>query len=153
MPNSIQRGDRKLGLIGIDLPRVNVERGGLAALTGLSKRTLNYNQRKLAQVSTARRRYRYIQKTSRGQRKLAEFPGRSLNNVRRAGCGRVAITAAPNREDARVVSVSFFEQSIESPFTAGDYREAWRAIPKHLGSTNVLERLFRRPQVLPKIGQ
>src|SRR4051812_43336752 len=91
----------KTWLLGIDLPRMDVERRWCPTRRRLGERATNDRERKLAQVAATGGGNRHAHFLGRRQRKFVQTTRAATNHVRNPRRSGIAVSAASNRKDAR----------------------------------------------------
>src|SRR6185503_20632432 len=146
-------GDVRYGearLIRVDLPRMDVERCRLAAITRLLKSAANHTEWKLSEIPPTGRRNRVGENSRRRQRELRQPPRWSLDQMRHTLGAGISVSGPPYGEQTRVIAIPFLEQNIASQFAAGHNREIGRAIPDNRAAGHVLERVLGGSDIFAK---
>lgn len=109
-------------LVGIELPRVDVEHKGKAQpLVGVRQHPTCEPERQKAEIpSTGDRNIDRIRDAVYGQGKLPKLGVVQFDCVRLAGCRGDPVIAAADREDTRIVGKALIRQNLQGPLRAAD---------------------------------
>ena len=142
--------DGKTRLVGIQLPRMQIERGRNAGIRVLTETMANDTERQMTEIRAARRRDACAAPCGRRQRQLAQRSRRTMDLVRHHGRRAISVSWTTNGEQTGIVAESFFEQHVERPLASGANRKVGRAESPDRGSTHIFEHRFRCAHILSK---
>lgn len=142
--------DGETRLVGIQLPRMQIERGRNAGIGVLTETMTNDTERQVTEVRTAGSRDARAAPRGRSQWQLAQRSRRAMYFVRHHGRRAISVSWTTNGEQTGIVSESFFEQHIERPLASGPNRKVGRTESPHCGTAHIFEHRFRCAHILSK---
>src|SRR3989442_13976546 len=110
MPRASEPRHVEARLLGIELPRVDVERARNAPALAVAQGRAHHPIREQTEIPTASRRNGRAPPPQRGRGHLSEPTRRTLEPVRVPATVRIAVPRAAYRKQARVVPVAFLDQ-------------------------------------------
>lgn len=140
--------DRETRLIRIQLPRVQVERGGNAGKCMFTEAVTNDAEGQVAEVRAAGSRNACASPRGRGQRQLAQCSRHAMHLVRHDWRRTVSVSWTANGEQAGIVTESFLEKHIEGPLASGSDRKVGRAESPDGGTADIFEHSLRCTEIL-----
>src|SRR5262245_58207180 len=141
------------GLIRIELPRVRVERHGLALETvDPLDPPPGPGIRELTEVAAAADRNVDATETDRRSRYLQQYASGPMQDMRMPWRLGNTVSIVVNRKNTRVVEEALFDQDVQRPEARLDHGIAWRPKSHHANAGRVLDRRSGRPNVLAKLG-
>lgn len=142
--------DGETRLVGVQLPRMQIERGRNAGIRVLTETMTNDTERQVTEVRAAGSRDARAAPRGRSQRQLAQRSRRAMYFVRHHGRRAISVSWTTNREQTGIVAESFFEQHVEGPLASGANRKVGRTESPDRGTTHIFEHRFRCAYILSK---
>lgn len=135
-------------MVGIQLPRMQIERGRNAGIRVLTETMTNDTERQMAEIRAAGSRNARTAPRGRSQRQLAKRSRRAMDFVRHHRRRTISVSWTTNGEQTGIVAESFFEQHVEGPLTSGANRKVGRAESPDRGTAHIFEDGFRCAHIL-----
>src|SRR5947208_4942114 len=162
-----QPGDMNAGLVGIDLPWMDIERARHVPALALPQCRAYHTVRQKPEVAAARRGEPHAAPAQRRRGNLREPAGGTLDKIWIRPPRWISVSGTPDWKQARVVAVPFLEQDIEGPLPTRHDRETRRTKSHDRDAGDVLElplraahgaaelrrSQLRHPRVIPAVGR
>src|SRR4030088_1929531 len=97
---------------------MDVKGCGLTPIRRFAKRATNYGIGKLSEIATTGGGQLIRKNPRRRQRKLSENPAVTPDEMRHPTRARISVPAPTDREEARVIAITFLDQNIEGPLAS-----------------------------------
>src|SRR3569623_464466 len=144
-------------LIGIELPRMNVEHCGNPGSVVLAEGTLDQPEWKMTQIRAARSGESHAAPLRGRERQLGDRSRGPVNEMRKRCRFRVAVAGPVDWKEARVVAKPLLDENVERPLGTGRDREVRGAETPHgragmllenrLGDAHIVAELVGRERV------
>src|SRR5215831_8630050 len=141
MTNAGRGAHSQAGLIRIELPRVRVERHGLALDTvDALDPPPGPRIRELTEVAAATNWQVDATEANRRSRHLQQYASGAMQDMRMPRRIGNPVSIVVNRENTRVVEEALFDQDVQRPEARLDHGITWRAKSHHANADRVLDR-------------